>query len=109
MLGVDEGHHAPCLLGFGEDVQRERGLSRGLRTVDLDDAAARNAPDAEGHVEPEGAGGHGLNVGRDFVLPHAHDRALPELLFNLGNGGCEGLGFFGAVFGDLVVHGGVLC
>ena len=63
VLGVDEGGDAAGRLGAGDGVQRERGLARGLRAVDLDDAAARQAADAEGHVEGDRAGGDHLELG----------------------------------------------
>ncbi len=44
MLRVDEGHLAALLLGFGQDVQRQRGLTGGFRAVDLDDTAAGTPP-----------------------------------------------------------------
>jgi hypothetical protein len=31
----------------------------------------------------------------DFAVAQAHDRALAELLFDLGQGGLQGFGFFG--------------
>ena len=43
VLGVDEGGDAAQVLGLGDDVQGQRGLAGGLRPVDLDDAAARDA------------------------------------------------------------------
>ncbi len=55
MLGVDEGGRAAGFLRRGDDVKREGGLSGGLRTEDLDDPAAREAADAEGHVHGERA------------------------------------------------------
>ena len=62
VLGVDEGRDAAGLLGLGDDVQGEGGLAGGLRAVDLDDAAARHAADAERDVEGDGAGGDGLDL-----------------------------------------------
>jgi hypothetical protein len=48
-----------------------------------------------------------LNIRGDIVFAHAHDRALAELFFDLGQGGLQRLGFFGAVFGVLfILHGG---
>ena len=47
MLGIDEGGDAAALLGFGDDVQRQGRLAGGFRAVDLDDAAAWHAADAE--------------------------------------------------------------
>jgi hypothetical protein len=52
-------------------VQRQRGLARGFRPVDLDHAAARQAADAERDVEPERAGRDGLD-GAD-VIAQIHD------------------------------------
>ena len=90
VLGVDEGGHAAAALGLGDHVQRERRLARGLRAVDLDDAAAGQAADAERGVERERAGGDGGDVD---LLPaaEAHDRALAELLVDLGEGGLDRL------------------
>ena len=51
VLGVDEGGDAAELLRLGDDLQRQRGLAGGFRAVDLDDAAARQAADAERDVE----------------------------------------------------------
>ena len=64
VLGVDEGADAAALLGLGDDVQRQRRLARGFRPVDLDDAAARQAADAERDVEAERAGRDRLDVDR---------------------------------------------
>ena len=41
----------------GDDMQRKRSLTGGLRPVYLDDTAARNAADAEGKVKGQGARG----------------------------------------------------
>ena len=62
MLGVDEGADAALLLGLGDGVQRQRRLAGGFRPVDLDDAAARQAADAERDVEAERAGRDGLDL-----------------------------------------------
>ena len=64
MLGIDEGAGAARLLGLGDHVQGERGLARAFRPVDLDDAAARQAADAERDVEAERAGGDRLGSRR---------------------------------------------
>jgi hypothetical protein len=62
VLGVDEGRGAAQLLHLGDDLQGERRLARGLRAVDLDHPAARQAADAEREVEAERAGGDDLHV-----------------------------------------------
>ena len=56
VLGVDEGADAAALLRLGDQLERQRRLAGRLRPVDLDDAAAREAADAERDVEPERAG-----------------------------------------------------
>jgi hypothetical protein len=67
VLGVDEGGGAAELLHLGDDVQGQRGLAGGLRAVDLDHPAARQAADAERDVEAERAGGDGLDVALDAL------------------------------------------
>ena len=90
VLGVDVGTHPAVALGFGDDVHGEGRLTRGLGTVELDDAPTRQTTDTERHVEGEGAGGDRLDV-EVHVLAHAHDRALTELLFDLAQRGVQGL------------------
>ena len=78
VLGVDEGADAALLLRLGDGVQRERGLARGFRPVDLDHPAARQPADAERDVEPERAGRDRLDLDRLLALAEPHDRALAE-------------------------------
>ena len=85
VLHVDERDLAAGLLGAGEDVQRERRLTGRLGAVDLDDAAAGHAADAEREVERQRPGGDGLHVHGD-VVAEAHDGALAEVLFRSGRG-----------------------
>jgi hypothetical protein len=83
VLDVDEGGEAALFLGLGDDAETEGGLAGGFRAVDLDDAALREAADAEGEVHGEGAGGERLDLHLG-VAAEAHDGALAELL---GDGG----------------------
>ena len=91
MLGVDEGGGAAHALRLGDDVQRERGLARRLRAVDLGDAAARDAADAERDVERQRAGRDDRDLVQGAALPQAHDRALAELAVDGREGQIEGL------------------
>src|SRR5205085_1084217 len=100
VLGVDERRDAALLLHVGDGVQREGGFAARLRAVDLDDAAARVAADAEREVEADRAGGDDRNLlVQRLAVFEAHDGALAELFFDPCNGKFEG---FAAI---LVVHG----
>ena len=83
VLGIDEGAGAADFLRFRDDLQRQRGLSRGLGTVDLDHAAARQPADAQRDIEPQGARGDGRD-GDLFAIAQAHHGALAELALDLG-------------------------
>ncbi len=89
MLGVDEGRDTTGGLRFGDDLQRERGLAGGLGTVDLDDAPARDAADAQCGVERERTGGNRIDDLECGVLAEAHQRALAELALDLLPGEIE--------------------
>ena len=90
VLGVDERRDAAGALRVGDRVQGQRRLTRRLRSVDLDDAAARETADAERDIEGDRAGGHDLD-GSALVAAEAHHRALPELPVDLGEGRFQGL------------------
>ena len=91
VLGVDEAANAAALLRLGDDMQRERGLAGGFRPVDLDDAAARQSANAERDVEPERAGGDGLDLDRLLVLAEPHDGALAAIPLDLRDRSLERL------------------
>ena len=75
---------AAGLLGVGHGVQRDRRLARGLRAVDLDDAATGQPADAERDVEGGGAGRD--DADRDAAtLAQAHDGALAVGTVDLGD------------------------
>src|SRR6516165_3631961 len=93
MLGIDEGTNAALLLCLGDAMQRERGLARRFRAVNLDHPAARQPADAERYVEAERAGGHRLDVHRLHVFAEPHDRALAEAALDLGERGIESFRF----------------
>ncbi|CAH0275531.1 hypothetical protein SRABI128_03506 [Microbacterium sp. Bi128] len=90
VLGIDEGGDTPGALRVGDRVQGERRLTRRLRTVDLDDAAAGKPADPQSGVEGDGTRRDGLDRGA-LVAAQAHDRALSELTVDLGEGRLEGL------------------
>ena len=93
VLGVDEGGQAAGLLGLGDDLEGERRLARGFRAEDLDDAAARDAADAERGVDRERAGRDDGDR-RLRPLAEAHDRALAELALDLRQRRLDGAPLF---------------
>ena len=93
VLGVDERRLPAQLLRLGDEVVDHGRLARRLRAEDLDDAAARDAADAEGDVERQRPGGHELHVVAHGVVAEAHDAALAELALDLGDGSLEGFVF----------------
>ncbi len=95
VFGVDEGAGAALLLGLGQDVERQGGLTRAFRSINFDDAAARQAADAKGDVQAQRAGGDHLGLD-GFLLPHLHDGALAERPLDLADGGFQCL---------LTIHG----
>ena len=90
VLGIDEGGDTARALHVRDGVEGEGRLAGGLRSVDLDDAPARQAADAERDVEGDGArGDHGDRCA--LVRAEAHDGAFAELTVDLGESGFEGL------------------
>ena len=79
VLRVDERHDAAGRLGVGHRVQGDRRLAGGLRAVDLHDAAARQAADAEGDVERDRAGRDDLD-GASGLSPRRMTAPLPNCL-----------------------------
>ena len=88
VLHIDVCGLAAALLGAGDDMQRERRLAAGFGAVNLNDAAARYAADAEREIQRKRAGGDRLNV-HGNVVAETHDRALAVVLFNLSERGFE--------------------
>jgi hypothetical protein len=73
MLGIDEGGHATCLLGLGDDLQSDGRLAGRLRAKDFNHASAGEAANTESGVERDCAGrDHG--DGNDcFFRAQSHD------------------------------------
>ena len=92
VFGIDEGSYAALLLGFGDGMDGERGLTRRLGTIDFDDATLGVAAHAQRDVERDGAGGNHLYV-LDVLVAQFHDRAFAKVLLYLGHGSLERLEF----------------
>ena len=92
MLRVDVRRDAAGLLGVRDDMQAERRLAARLRSVDLADATARDAPHADRRIEVDRAGRDRLDADL-LIRPQPHDRALSAALLDLGNGQIQRLLF----------------
>ena len=88
VLDVDEGHLAALLLGLGEDVEGQCGLTAGFRSEHLDDTSAGHTAHAQREVEAKAAGRDGVHL-HGGVVAQLHDRALTKLLFDLGQRRCQ--------------------
>jgi len=62
MFDIDEAANTATALRLGDDVQAERRLAGTLRTIDLDDAPAREAANAQRDIETEAAAGDCLDI-----------------------------------------------
>ena len=82
VLGVDKRSRAAQLLRLCNAVQRNRGLTGGFRSVDLNDSAARQTADAEREIQTDRASRDVFDV-HAGVFAQTHDRAFAELLFDL--------------------------
>jgi len=88
MFGIHERRGAAILLATRDHLQGERGLARRFRAVDFHHAPARQAADAQRHVEAQRTrGNHVDGLGR--AIAHAHHRALAELLLDLAQSGSQ--------------------
>ena len=85
MLSVNKRCDSTLSLDIGNRVKSQRGLTRGLWTVNFDDAAAWQTANPQGDVQSDGAGGNNGD-GRTFVRTQSHDRALTELSIYLREG-----------------------
>ena len=83
MLGVDERCGAAGALCLAGHRQGQGGLAARFRAVDLDDAAARETAGADGGVDGQRAGRDRFDT-EVLLFAEAHDRALSELTFDLG-------------------------
>jgi hypothetical protein len=85
VFGVDEGGGAAGLLDLGHSVQGQRRLARAFRAEHLDHPPARQAADAQRHVEAQRSGrDRGDDVGHP-ALAQLHHRALAEGAVDLGD------------------------
>ena len=83
VLGVDERGDAAGCLRVRHRVQRDRGLTAGLRTVDLDDPATRAGRRCRARRRARWSRSGSPPIGIDRAFAEPHHRALAELLVDL--------------------------
>ncbi len=91
VFGIDEGTGTPCLLRLGDHLQGQRGFTGGFRAVDLDHAPFGQTADTQCHIQPQRAGGDGLDITHRALIAHPHYRSLAKLLFDLSQSCCQRL------------------
>src|SRR5450755_3900010 len=101
MLRIDERRGAAMCLCRGDDRKRQRGLARGLWPIDLDDAATRDAADAERNIQAQRAGRNRVYLIDCTRIAQAHNGALAKLFLDLAQRGGES-------FLAVVIHSGFL-
>ena len=62
MLCIDEAGDPATLLYFGHGMERERRLTRGLRSIDFDDSSLRVAAGTERDIQGKGSGRYGFDI-----------------------------------------------
>ena len=90
MFRVDKSRCAAIFLGFGNDVQSERGLARTFRSVNLDHASLWQSPDAKRDIQSETTSRNGFDF-ESLALAQLHRRALAEGAVDLRQCGVERL------------------
>ena len=102
MLGIDVGSDASLLLGIRHNMQAQRCLAAGLRSVNLGHASARNSTNADRRIKIDRTGGDGLHTNFG-VGTESHDRSLSTTLFDLRD--CERQGLALVVCHHCARHG----
>ena len=88
VLSIDEPGDSAGLLCVCDGVESHGRLTGGFRTVDLDDATARQTADAQSDVESDRTGRDGGD-GLTHTVAEAHDRALAVIAIDLAHCGFE--------------------
>ena len=83
VLRIDECRSAAALLGFCNDMERNRRFTGGLGAVYLDNSAARNSADTERVIKLQASRGYDRNAVLKRGIAELHYSALSKLLLNL--------------------------
>ena len=93
VLRVNKGSHSALFLRFGNGVEGKGRFSRRLRSVDFDDASARESANSECHIQLDAARRDDWNI-LFWLSSQRHDGTLAEILFNLCDSRFDGFSLF---------------
>ena len=86
MLRINKGCHAPLPLRLGNHVQGYGSLTRGLRTVNLNDTPPGNTAHAQGDIKGQNTCRNNFYVHIGCRITQAHNGTLAIVLLNLLHG-----------------------
>jgi hypothetical protein len=72
MLGIHKGGNPALLLGLGDDLEGQGGLTGRLRAIDLHYPTFGHAAHPQGQVQTQGAGRDDLHMAHGIQIAHAH-------------------------------------
>ena len=90
MFCINECSDATCLLALCDGMDGQCGLTRRLRTIDLDDPAFGITTYTQGGIQCDTAGGDNLYIFY-LLFTHTHDGAFTEILLDLSHCSLQGL------------------
>ena len=83
MLSINKSGNTALLLSLCNHMQRDRRLTRGFRSINLNDTPTRNTANAQRCIQRQDSGRDDLDVHMRRCFPQTHDGALAKILLNL--------------------------
>ena len=91
MFGIDKGGYASLLLCLGDGMKSYRSLTRRFGAEYFDNSAAGIAADSQSFIQKDASRRNNFYVSDSGIIPQLHQRALPELFFDLKAGSLQSL------------------
>ena len=89
MFGIDKGGYATLLLCLGDGMKSYRSLARRFGAEYFDNSAEGITADSKGFIQKNAARRNNFYVSYSGIIPQLHQRALPELFFDLKTGSLQ--------------------
>ena len=90
VLRIDETGNTATLLHLSYHVERNCGLTTGLRSVDLNDTALRHTAKAQRDIQADGTSRYSFNIHVGAGITEFHDGTFSIGLLNLCDGSVKG-------------------